>query len=845
MPTSIYPSLPQLPPPRDFSQPQRSENNVSKKVDKLLAVRPGQTGDNVSKQIDTLLAAYPTNYSFLKKDIVALTQKLITTKHLFPQESDASGSIPFRFDLRERVGKLVLSRAGVKHYLNEISPSLADNENFVRNICQIANYSVPGKHAKADRKDAMLKDIHPHETPVNWPTEAMLYVLRVGLWDHINLTGAVLERRDDLRGMQWKHAILNGAKFRGSDMRNSDLSYSTAIGTDFSWCDMSHVLLVGATMENAVADNTIFQYADMTGVIAKDAFFLKAEFEKAILKNTNFDGAHLEYAKRIPFEEGLTVNDARLHDASIGWGIHRREFDDLNQFVKCQLDTINTIPLHHRTLHNKLIWLLIETTGAEYGRLPNMTALTHTLLSKKRCWVDNRLTGFIDKTILPPLLTRWNGTAIEDNEPSPEQVTRYITENKPGLDPLRYCGAISQLLADAEQSQRYDQRTALSSLLKTHSAIAPLAAEMEKQGLEPFEECSIFANPDSGSVMVYPTADLKALAEGARSPYNGYYFVRDARGNFFGDLIPDFDTIKACTVPPRLYKAGPAPAAAVRLFSYIFDNEASKDRLIHALSCKDFRHLPPEHADKFYMLHLEAADISLRGHLEKFLDPLGGTSINMLQCRLFWEKFAGPEGSPLTNSHANIARMLLCLSALSIRQSSSAQFGIQNQSLDSMKMFAWACIYSAQMFDPSLLSKAEVQKTMGYSVQELVKTHTCTIALAAQLSEKIRTKAKNDPALASCFEALYPQAEMAGTSQLPVLQIPAQQLPTEENSESSYWNNAQPAHHLLFGHKRPIKVTKRDQATSPLKPTPAARRALWQSQHRATAPDADAAKIAA
>jgi hypothetical protein len=836
MPTSIYPSLPQLPPPRDFSQSRQTGNNISKKADKLLAVRPGQTGDKVSKEIDTLLAAHPADYSGVKKDIVALTQKLITTKHLFPQESDASSSIPFRFDLRECVGKLVLSRAGVKHYLNEIAPCLADDENFVRNICQIANYSVPGKHAKADRKDAILKNIHPHETPITWPTEAMLYILRLGLWDQIDLKDAILERQD-LRGVQWKGADVSGASFKWSNMSKSDLSYSTAIGTDFTWCNLELAKLIGADMTKAVADNAIFRYADMTDVIGTEAFFLKAVFEKAILLNTKFDRAHLEYARLIPFEQGLTVTDARLHDASIGWGMRPREFGDLNQFVKRQLHTIDTVPLHHRTLHNKLIWLLIEATGAEYGRLPDMTALTHTLLSKKRCWVDNRLTGFIDKSILPPLLTRWNGTAIQDNEPSPEQVTRYITENKPELDPLQYCGAISQLLADAGQSQRYDQRNALSSLLKGHPTIAPLAAEMAKQGLEPFEECSIFADPDSGSVMVYPTADLKALAEGARSPYNGYYFVRDGRGNFFGDLIPDFATIKACTVPPRLYKAGPAPAAAVRLFSYIFDNEASKDRLIHALSCKDFRHLPPEHADKFYMLHLEAADISLRGHLEKFLDPLGGTSINMLQCRLFWEKFAGPEGSPLTNSHANIARMLLCLSALSIRQSSSAQFGIQNQSLNSMKMFAWACIYSAQMFDPSLLSREEVKKTMGDSVQELVETHLCTKALAAQFSEMIRTKANNDPALASCFEALYPQTEKARASQLPALQIPAQQLPVEESQESSYWNNAQPQHHLLLDSKQRTTVTT--------KPIPAARRALSPSRHRATAPDADAAKIAA
>jgi uncharacterized protein YjbI with pentapeptide repeats len=711
-------------------------------------------GNNVRQKIDTLLAHHAGMDFRVKKAIIGLTRKLIATKHAFPPNSGENSQEPYAFDLQAPIKKLSLSYNGVAQLLHDISPRLAEDEDIVDGILKISNDSVPGRHARSDRPDSLVAQIDARKAPIAWPDAAMRYVLRLGNWETVNAQGADL-RNGNFRGVQWLNANFHKALLQGSDLSGSDLRHSDLRDTNLSNCDLSRANLTAANMESAVADGANLYHADLTSVHAKDAFFLKAKFDNATLRQANFEGAHLEYTTGLSFQQGALFGDAELFHARIGHNIEPQLSGNLKDLVTRQLSTLATIHSRHDGLHNEMVWRLLDATGADCGRLTDLGALTKTLLSQKRCWPDERLKRFVDNQILPPLLTRWNLDVRAKDEPSFAKVTDYLTATESVLDWPAYCGAASQLLNAAEQASTPNRRDALSALIKAHPAIAPIAAALDQLSLESFQECSVFVSPGLHQAIVYPNTCLQQMLNKTGSPYNGYYFVRDTKGVFTNAVLRDLDTIEACAVPLGLYNIEPPPLAAVALLSHIFDGAPSTDRFIQALTCKT---MPPRKVDAAYISNMLIVDVQLMQRLTKFFRAgAQSESINELSRQKFLKIFNSVAG-PLPLNTANVARLLLCLGTLFVRYSSAPLFGSADESLNSLRIFAWACINSADMLDEALLEGTA--ESIGHTLKGKHNHLQCSDTLAQKLVRFISERTETDPVLATCFKAIYPQSGM-------------------------------------------------------------------------------------
>jgi uncharacterized protein YjbI with pentapeptide repeats len=711
-------------------------------------------GNNVRQKIDALLAAHSGIDFRIKKAIIGLTRKLIATKHVFPPNSGENMQEPYAFDLQAPIKKLSLSYNGVAQLLHDISPRLSEDENIVDGILKISNDSVPGRHARTDRPDTLVAQIDPRKAPIAWPDEAMRYVLRLGNWETVDAQGADL-RNGDFRGVQWLNANFRQALLQGSDLSGSDLRHSDLRDSNLSNCDLSHANLTAANMQSAVADGANLRHADLTSLHAKDAFFLKAIFDGATMRRANFEGAHLEYTNGLSFQQGAIFTDTELFHAKIGYNMDPQPPGMLAVLIARQLSTLSTIHSRHDGLHNEMVWRLIDTTGANCGRLADVGAFTKTLLSQKRCWPDERLKRFVDSQILPPLLTRWNLETPGKDEPSLARISDYLTETKSVLDWPAYCGAASQLLNAAEQASTSNRRDALSALIKAHPAIAPVATALDQLGLESFEECSVFISAGLHQAIIYPNTCLQQMLDKTGSPYNGYYFVRDTKGVFTNAVLRNLDTIEACAVPLGLYNIDPPPIAAVALLSHIFEGHVDKERFIHALTCKS---LIPKKMNAAAIQNMLITDMQLMHHLTKFFRTgRQSESINALSRLKFLQIFNSVAG-PLPADTAHIARLLFCLGTLFVRYSSAPMFGSADESLNSLRIFAWACINSADTLDEALLEGTT--ESIGHTLKGKHNHLQCSDTLAQKLTRFISERTKTDAALATCFKAIYPQSGM-------------------------------------------------------------------------------------
>ncbi|RXZ38082.1 hypothetical protein D9O50_00560 [Oxalobacteraceae bacterium CAVE-383] len=697
--------------------------------------------NDAGKDIDRMSAAVSGMSRDVKAKTAALVRQLIATRYLFT--ANARGGVqPRSFNWKEPIKNFQVSHRGMTRLLKEISPRMAEDERRVVFLKNFVNGSDSTKCEKKGLRDLLITQAMARQAPSDWPREAgkaLMDVLRIGQWDYVDLSGASL-RNTDFEGVQWPCSIMQRTNLTGCNFRHSDLSETC--------------------MENAIADGADFRHADLTGLEARGAFFIKTEFFDAITRNADFTEAHLEYATGLRFEQGARFTDARLHDVEAGWDLCKNPLlAEQTGTVASQLQTLSSIPRRHDHLHNRIVWRLLDKINRDSHEVDKFPVLTDFLLKQARCWPHEQIAGFINNVILPHLLTRWNVNRVDD-KPMLEQVMQYLTKARPALDWPKYCGAVSQLQGEAEHAGRNLHRDALSSLLKAHPGIAPLATAMEEAGTEPFEECSIFMAPDLDRAIVYSNSRLRDMAEGKDSPYNGYYFVRTRGNTFVSDVLSDLDTIEICKVPMELYNVDPPSVPAVNLLAYIFEGSAFKDEFIDALTRKT---MSGEIKGAAAVKQLLSRDMQLNRHLNKFLGLRGGAHINELQCQRLWAVFCGatPDVSKLVSedNDANIARMLVCLGTLFARYSSSALFGSELESLNSLRNFAAAFMYSSYMYDASLLGKeqtASIVDTLDGKQNHLQCTDTLTGKLLGLIRARIANQA--DPALAICFKAIYPQA---------------------------------------------------------------------------------------
>lgn len=758
-------------------------------------------GMKVEKKIEVVREAISGLGRELRKQTIALIRTLITARHLFPADVPGSEPLPRIFDLHAPIQNLWIGRAGVACFLHEISPALAEQDSLIDSICNIVNFSFPPKINEKQLQSSILSKEDAAKAPQFWSPAAQLFVLKLGNWDEIQAPGIRLLNAD-LRGVTWKNANLRGADLGGADLSGSNLSETDLAGARLKNCIFHYAILRFAKFnplnEDGTrpcnADGADFFCADLTGINATGARFVGACFHGATTTDALFTLAHLSYTTGLTITPDMLLAAPELLHAEFRSELNAPHlFDNMDVIVRSRLHTLSAITKQNDHLHNEALLSLIETTGAEIGWLPDIGPLANTLLTQTRCWPDNRLRKFTDTYVLPLLLAHWNDKQGLLHDLSLQQVMTYIIKTKAILDWPKYCGALSQMLIDAEVSHRIDERNALCAILRRNPAIDSIARAIEAENLGRLEECSIFIARDFKTAIVYTNNLILKMLGQAGSPYDGYCFSRSDDGSFIRNRSYDPDAVKACAVPLKLFNIAPSPEGAVALLNFLFVDKNHRDPFLRALTYRSLssdeyaeaRTIPP---GNFHM-RIEYNRLSDMAYV-----------LTVPYCGIYWGKFSGT-GISLEESDQNKGRMLLCMAALFAKYAAPEIFGADRSQAATLVHIATIFLNSALMFNPQLIEKDQTSPEGIHKV------------LMADLPAIVMKKKKDDPALASCFQAIYPNIWMP-----------------ESISETIPETIVQP---------RPRK------SASPIKPIPAARRVSWPQPPDAAPPDAGAAETAA
>jgi hypothetical protein len=682
---------------------------------------PSDSGNIIQEKIEKLLLGRFDRDSLNTAAAVDLTRQLIAVKQLFPQMLNEKNADTVSFDLHAPLRGLQVRRRDITRLLGNISSDLIDG-NIVDGVREMVKKFRPGKGADATAQETMIMDIDTRCTPAGWNTEAMLFVLNIGNWDGIDLS----------------HGMLNQADLRGARLQGAILRYAN---------------LQSARMNGANLQNT-----DMTGVKACDAIFTGANFHRALLQDTDFRGAQLDEAIGIACCSGTNFTDASLKHVQMSL---RRSTNQDWCYREGQLAALSTIYSRHNDIYREAILTLLLGSMCVTGELPNINLFMSPLLNTKRSPANIPFNRLVAETLMPPLLERWNNAARSGDDPQFTDVVSYLFCNKPELAWPRYCGAMSQLLLRDKQSDPspfFAQQFALHARFLLHPDIEPVTTALENQDSDlPLFTC-IFMNPACNLAIAYEHETLRGLSRGVDSPYNGYLLRKDEHGIFQFEALRNLKEIIECSVPLTLYNIAPPPQAAIGLLSAIFDKSPYKNKFIDALICKT---LPPSAEDKESRRIDFAEDVPLMQHLMRLCERGKDTDdlrISAKYVKQLWQTFNATFGAAdrLADIPANQARMLLCLGTLFVKYSSAALFGTDDDSLLSLRAFAWACLNRAGRLDCKLLGHWEskgIRETL-LGRKDMTGVRQCSAEQTSRLTTLIEERAAEDPALASCWRSI-------------------------------------------------------------------------------------------
>lgn len=399
-------------------------------------IAPGATGknagSNIGNEIRMLLAATSKMDRRVRKDVVALYQNLIALRYAFSLNT-REGTPQFRvFSQHEPIRHFNVTRAGMQHRLDRISPSLAEDNMLVGALKNLVNHARLDKHARKYMPGG-VPDAWTEQAPCRWPIETLLGVLRIGEWDQIDLSGIELSNAN-FRKMNMPGVNFRGAMLRECDFRGCDLSRSNFIGSDIRLCNFRDTDLTMANMESVMADGVNLRNADLSMLKARKASFIRANFTDAITSNANFSEAHMEYAIGVQFDQGAVFVDAELNHLEAGWDLNKNPFLNVPpEHIGRQLWTLSTIHPRHDELHNTIVYRLVKAMGDDHANLHKSPLLMNMLVGQSRCWSDPRIRELVNNKLLPAVLGNGDAGAIEprDVESLMAQADRYLKNTLP------------------------------------------------------------------------------------------------------------------------------------------------------------------------------------------------------------------------------------------------------------------------------------------------------------------------------------------------------------------------------------------------------------------------------
>ena len=566
--------------------------------------------------------------------------------------------------------------------------------------------------------------------------------------DGINLSGTTLQGgasipQHDLQcsGATWSHS-----KLTDMVINNSNFSNATLIGTKLSRVESQGVnysgaKLAGAYLSEANFSGSNFARADLTGVH---------------IDRVNFSNANLTDAK-------FSLNPIFLDEVVKDIDLH---INHLNNEHEGLLVSINSIDLKHEEQRNFLMRQVIEKLDSlkNSALAESWGSLADVLLKEPSYAKDPVIARFIQTRLLPHWMESKNQGLLRPDEVNLALVLDQLNASASAADwsASRYQGAVNQLLYAATLAPNQAELSQSGEQLRTtylnNPAIKEASSVLDAIEDDLSKATYIFTSRNGQKVLALEPELFENLvcANPKTIPWNSAYLVtRDARTAPFETA--DLGNLKEVyAIQPFLkarYAALMQGEIGRNMVRGVLGNSPHSTTFLEALNRNTVHSklVASAQQDELYdafSRHWQVAkgDVHDRQNTSRRLQPEHQEQL--------WQSI---NGLGLQDTRPNRAAVMLCLSSMFTRYSSSALFGTETESPPAVRLYAAALLNEARALDPSLIDSATATDWQA-RLLGIGNAFTCTAILSSMMNGYLQDKAQPNSLLETVSLGLYPAA---------------------------------------------------------------------------------------
>jgi uncharacterized protein YjbI with pentapeptide repeats len=630
-----------------------------------------------------------------------------------------------------------------------------------------------------------------------------------GILESADLAGAYLPRANlagaqmknvrmqgaDLSGVNLRGALLSGGQFAGACLVGANLECVKAIRADFHGARLDYAGLAGANLARSRLESANLDHACLNGASVCRASLTGASLRHAALRRLKCRGANFHRARLDGVDFTLSASECRALGNPATGALMINHLDD---DCRSLLHTLDGIDDRYHPCKHRLIGTLLAGLAKHLPVRDSVPALADRLLRNDGYVANGPIRDFIATHMLPELLASWSQRLLRRDEVD-ERVVLQLLKHTPECQWLvpRYHGAVNQLLcaARARAATRSDPAAAPGSggecgtvdqppagpevaasgrveevhrMLVGSAELREAAAALD--AIEPgvAESLYWFANPDGlGATACEPhmftalmdcRAETRGIKAGSleRVPWHAVWsMARDSRNQPYENrtVKDDVALFRPFPLLDNARMSAVAQQLSGRLFDATFDcNSHFTSSFVAALS----RRIQSRDGKDW----LGARENELEQALRPLREPLYETPRPPPDVRAtaahvdgLWQTIM--RDSPISDTQANRARLLLVLAAIFTRLTSSAAFGTEAASPESLRWHALALLNRAALDDPALVGH---DRLADWRARLTGQAFSCTAILSGLMVQHICESEEHDAVSGHLFRVMYPMA---------------------------------------------------------------------------------------
>lgn len=555
----------------------------------------------------------------------------------------------------------------------------------------------------------------------------------------------------DLEGPEEIHHQLNynEANIANLSLNNIDISQSS-----FSNANLTKLHLTYVTSENVNYANATLNESEFYGVVFSDCDFSGAELNDIFFDRVDFTNADLTRAN-------ISLNASKLkfflnQDQSRDMYINHLNNEDEGLLV-----SINSINSRHQEQKISLMKSVIDQlTQLNDSKLAGSLASLADVFLKEPCYSnDSEIARFIQTRLLPQWMSSKNQAILRADEVSLPLVLKHLNTTTTDWSAREYQGVINQLLCTAASTADHPELQQAANKLRNTYLLSPATKEVAK-ALEQLEkdlpqETYIFTSNDNHQAVALDPELFKGLisiAPGILALTNGYLLERTSDTEPY-KIASINNTERVYAIHPLLKARYDGMNMLIRteVVGKILTDPPYSHAFIEALSQHKASYDLVTHQSELYTAFTKHWQID-KGEVD---NPKNTTRYLLSgHQEQIWQSV---KGLGLEDTKQNRAAVMLVLSSVFTRYSSSYMFGTEDDSPTAVRLYASALLNEACRLDPALIDKHSA-KDWQIRLLGIGEAFTCTAVLSDIINEYVNAIAQPGSPLERASAGLYPAA---------------------------------------------------------------------------------------